>query len=215
MTKQTFLSCCHCLLAVLLLAAEDACSASNEGAEALFQSTGSDPTGAGGQGGVVGFGGSGGDPEPEDAGQGAGGDGGSAGFGGSEKSDATNRDAATGDGAIEAEGGGKRMLPCGEASCDKATQGCCLNITGNVCYDTADDNCFGSKAQCLDSSDCPGQICCGQVSTFGTYNDISCQPTCSGLNQRRLCEPTADKSCPNSGSCTQSPLLPTGYFVCN
>jgi hypothetical protein len=84
----------------------------------------------------------------------------------------------------------------------------------------------GTIISCASTADCPGgEVCCG-ANNNGVYEQVSCQPTCTGTAPDgatliQFCDPAA-ADCPNGGQCQPSQIL-TGsssagtpaFNVCN
>ncbi|HEY4117882.1 MAG TPA: hypothetical protein VGM56_08505 [Byssovorax sp.] len=135
-------------------------------------------------------------------------------------------------------------ITCGAFNCPTNNGGaCCSNIFahgGGVtscvsssdptqCDNRPDQSGFSSLITCDAPMDCPGQACCGHLVFAGGgdyYDTVNCQTSCDyNSGQVTLCDPGEPDQghCPiiddGQGNqvqshCTQSSLLPMGYFVC-
>jgi len=85
-----------------------------------------------------------------------------------------------------------------------------------------------SRIECQSNIHCAAnETCCGELrSAFSQtlnqqiffYESVTCQQTCGGggpgPQEVPLCDPGEANPCPQGGTCQQSTLLPSGYFVC-
>jgi hypothetical protein len=115
---------------------------------------------------------------------------------------------------------------CGQGYCTPSTQYCCndKDFQQNPTYmcqlsSTIAGCVIGTKVNCDSQADCPSsQICCGGLFN-GSYDEVSCKPTCTGVvvnrNQIRFCDPKApiDECKQQAQTCKASNAL-KGYYVC-
>jgi hypothetical protein len=125
------------------------------------------------------------------------------------------------------------LIACGPwqggTTCQGPDQICCLpfsNPWGNgACLPAGSPGSCqnGSTIRCSKPSDCPsGQICCGTIvdvqpgpGEVSRYRSIECRPSCSGQDDRRICDPAdALLTCEQGESCEDSQILPQGYQLC-
>jgi hypothetical protein len=99
------------------------------------------------------------------------------------------------------------------------SQVCCLLFatpTAGICR-TKNATC-DTKIQCDSDTGCPnGQICCAKQTNWvgGTrFESVSCASKCDGDSNVIVCDPNKSGQCKGGKKCTQSTLLPTGYFTC-
>ncbi|MBI2395639.1 MAG: hypothetical protein HYV09_39100 [Deltaproteobacteria bacterium] len=128
-------------------------------------------------------------------------------------------DAAPLDGELDAAGGDAVVvdtapapITCGTASCDAATQECCLAIAGGGSMScTAKGACSGGVTlACTRSADCAsGEVCCFRA-TGGTSAGAKCQADCTGRGAIRLC--TTDADCATGERCRSTPTGVGGCF---
>lgn len=147
----------------------------------------------------------------------------------------TEEDAApTDDGAVIIDASKPDVAPpykdpgifCGQTFCTPSTQYCCndKDFQQNPTYmcqatGTIAGCVLGVQVKCDSKADCPStQICCGGLMN-GTYDEVSCKPTCTGIvlgrNQIRFCDPKApvDECKAQAQTCKPSNAL-KGYSVC-
>ena len=115
---------------------------------------------------------------------------------------------------------------CGSTFCTPSLQYCCndkdfqqnpqwnCQATGTIAGCV-----LGVKVLCDGKADCPSnQVCCGGLAN-GSYDEVSCKPTCTGIvagrNQIRFCDPKAPvDECKSIGlTCKLSNALKS-YYVC-
>ncbi|CAN5798768.1 hypothetical protein BH09MYX1_BH09MYX1_51180 [soil metagenome] len=115
---------------------------------------------------------------------------------------------------------------CGQTQCTPSTQYCCndkdfqQNLTYACQATSTIAGCIGgTKVSCDGAKDCPtSQLCCGGLMN-GSYDEVSCKPTCTGVvwgrNQIRFCDPKNPiDECKLQGlTCKPSNSL-KGYSVC-
>jgi len=111
-------------------------------------------------------------------------------------------------------------IECIQGPCSGSTPVCC--ITGSMEGTTgscvaASSDCVGQGSvpvACESASDCPGQICCATTASFTgqTYpTSITCQSTCSAMNESPLCDVGDTTACMMPGqSCMSFDGTPYG-----
>jgi hypothetical protein len=127
-------------------------------------------------------------------------------------------------------------IQCGNSSCPAGgNNACCIDarFTENPPYEECVDAPFDAdgcntqedstgdetRAECMDSSNCPGsQICCGTLYFIGgngpqTYEVMECKDACE-VDDVQMCDPSVLGEC-QAGVCDQSGILPTGWHYCN
>lgn len=162
-------------------------SASSSG---VVQPTGSGTSGAGGSSGTSGASGrsSGGSGSP--SGSGSTGEGGASGGGPDAEQPAE---------------AGALSIACGLASCNPATDVCCITTGGASSCSTA-ATCRGQVLTCSGSESCTGgDVCCGQLQASGSLT-TSCAPACAS-GDVRICSNGSDCK----GPCRQGAA---GYGTC-
>jgi hypothetical protein len=114
----------------------------------------------------------------------------------------------TSDGAqVDSSKPGTGPIQCGQATCDSATQDCCLGGgTGRTCVTKG--TCTTSTLSCTSAANCPGAICCGSIQQrpdggFGVTVSATCQASCSAPGEVQLCEQNSECA---SGECRDSIL---------
>lgn len=159
--------------------------------------TGPGPGGSGASGGSDAAAGTGGIPD-------AGGAGGNAGASG----------AAGSAGAAGAGGApGAGSVVCGSATCDVSTGSvCCGGLVSSFACVGPSAPCSYFKIACDGPEDCPGQLCCANLSLLVGNGGSSCQATCSGLNLHVVCGATPSV-CPSGTTCKPYFAL-QGYKFC-
>ena len=103
-------------------------------------------------------------------------------------------------------------IQCGTASCDAATQTCCVTFSGQSLNETctAQGQCKnGASFDCSSAASCPpNEVCCASFTQ--TQQGASCAPACQGGFQNpQICATSAE--CPNGQTCQSSPF---GFKVC-
>jgi hypothetical protein len=107
--------------------------------------------------------------------------------------------------------------------CALHTSSCCATTfsTGGApsyaCMGTFSLPCNGTRLDCDDGADCPGQVCCGKL-VNGRYTTVQCQAKCDASTGAsvRFCDPEAlvDECAPLGLQCNESSALP-GHYRCN
>ncbi len=89
--------------------------------------------------------------------------------------------------------GSVAVISCGTASCNAASQECCVTQGGAACIAKGDD-CQGGTLSCSGKASCAGaSVCCAQFN--GSTGGASCQPSCApGTIQ--LCGTNAECTAP-------------------
>jgi hypothetical protein len=107
---------------------------------------------------------------------------------------------------------------CGQQNTCTAPEFCCLTNSGQMqaCSTSLNDcsNLGGTTLRCTTSAQCAsGEVCCGQRPNSNVYQDVSCQRSCGGNNDRQFCDPSTPSDCPQGRQCQLSQVL-ANYYVC-
>jgi hypothetical protein len=99
------------------------------------------------------------------------------------------------------DGGGSRpnapdVIACGQATCDAATQDCCISPQGEACGPKG--TCFGAALSCSSAASCAAnEVCC--LETQSGEPHASCRPQCGGRGSAQVC--ASDAECPIGTTC--------------
>ncbi len=192
------------------------------GAGGTGASGGASPTGgaagasaSGGAAGASGASGSGGSATGGNGGSGGSATGGNGGSGGS----ATGGNGGSGGSATGGNGGsggdgGSTGIDCGAENVCEAGQICCYTQSTKIGVCGALGSCTSPQVpiSCQRPSDCPGQICCGQLKIGTTYLSVSCQSSCSGWSELEMC--TGQPSVCSGGDTCQSSTALLNFSFC-
>jgi hypothetical protein len=132
--------------------------------------------------------------------------------GGDASSDATVGDAAILDAGPDADAATVQPIACGAATCNAATEECCLGLGGGAASTCAPiGGCTGGvPLSCSGSASCTaGDVCCLTLGAQGPT--ATCQPTCNAgvVPSIRLCGSNAD--CATGERCRPTAI---GIAVC-
>jgi hypothetical protein len=112
------------------------------------------------------------------------------------------------------------VLRCdGDHDCAEGEVCCAEQISGvTTTQCLADCTSPAAHVECTHPSDCePGLVCCGRmvrnlILTPIRYDRVLCQASCSGVDDRIFCDPSAPE-CPDGWACGESALFP-GMHTC-